>query len=186
MTDSLPDFILAGLYPQSLVIVNENTGGNKTGDKGTDLTISGNKNIVPEKQPENVKYWLGDNARHILLIVKDPDHVYISDGNLDFLGKILAACHFNLSDVALVNIARTAIHFDQLSATLLPQYVILFQAQLSDVGLRNGLKPYQPDRREGCTYLQAASLSQMNNGTPAAKQEKQRFWISLKQVFGMG
>lgn len=184
--ENIPDFVLAGLYPNSLVIIDgEMPNVAKSGDKGSDLPIPNKENVRIETSFLDKKFWLGDNAQHIVLLVNDPDNVYINDSNLDFLGKILSACQFNLSDVAVVNIAKTAIGWEDLQTKLAPKYVIFFNCKQSQIGLKDDLKPYQPDRKNGCTYLLASSLTKMNDGSAESKQEKQRFWISLKQVFGI-
>ncbi|PZP41500.1 MAG: hypothetical protein DI598_18135 [Pseudopedobacter saltans] len=184
--ENLPDFVLASLYPNSLVIIGgEMPNLAKSGDKGSDLPIPNKENVGIDTSFLDKKFWLGDNTRNILLLVNDSSNVYTSDINLGFLGKILAACQFNLSDVAVVNLAKTPIKIEQLQEKLSPKYVIFFNCKQSQIGLKDDLKPYQPDRKNGCTYLLASSLTKMNDGSDEAKQEKQRFWISLKQVFGI-
>jgi len=185
--ETIPDFVLAGLYPNSLVIIDgEFPNTPKSGDKGSDLPIPNKENnVTPAQNHLDKKFWLGDNAQKITLLVHDTDNIYISDHNLDFLGKILAACQFNLADVALVNLARTPILLDDLHAKLSPKYIILFNCKQSHIGQKDDLKRYQPDRKHGCTFLLASSLTKMNDGSAESKQEKQRFWISLKQVFGI-
>ncbi|MFT4202658.1 MAG: hypothetical protein QM610_01975 [Chitinophagaceae bacterium] len=184
--ETISDFVLSRLYPNSLVIIGGETArASVSGDKGSDLPIPHKENISQSPNPLDKKFWLGDNAQQITLLVHDTDNLYISDHNLDFLGKILAACRFNLADVALVNIARTPLLLDDIQAHLSPRYLIFFNCKQSHIGQKDDLKPYHPDRKNGCTYLLASSLTKMNDGSAEAKQEKQRFWISLKQVFGI-
>ncbi|WP_447640169.1 MULTISPECIES: hypothetical protein [Chitinophagaceae] len=184
--EKIPDFVLAGLFPNSLVIIDAENGQQRiSGDKGSELPISNKENMLDARDHLDKKFWLGDNAQKITLLVHDPDNIYISDHNLDFLGKILAACQFNLADVAVVNIARTPISLEDIHARLSPKYLIFFNCKQSHIGAKDDLKLYQPDRKGGCTFLLASSLTKMNDGSADAKQEKQRFWISLKQVFGI-
>ena len=183
--ENLSDFVLASLYPNSLVIIDGKDAASKPDDKGRDLPVANKENVQNDNAIWDKKFWLGDNAKNILLLVDDPNNVYISDQNLDFLGKILAACQFNLSDVALVNLARTPVRIEILEEKITPKYMLFFHCKQSQIGLKDDLKPYQPDRKNGCTYLMTSSLSKMNDGTLESKQEKQRFWISLKQIFGI-
>ncbi len=184
--ETIPDFVLAGLYPNSLVIIDGDKPAQRNlDDKGSDLPIPNKENVVIAANPLDKKFWLGDNAQNITLLVHDEENIYISDHNLDFLGKILAACQFNLADVAVVNIARTPISLEELQSRLSPKYLIFFNCKQSHIGQKDDLKLYQPDRRNGCTFLLASSLTKMNDGSAEAKQEKQRFWISLKQMFGI-
>lgn len=185
--EKLPDFVLAGLYPDSLVLIGgEKTAETQSADKGRELPIASNNIVIGGNPILDKKFWLGDNKQQIVLLVNDANNVYVSDGHLDFLGKILSACQFNLSDVAVVNIARTPLSLQDLDNKLSPKYVIFFGCKQSQIGEKDDLKPYMPDRRNGCTYLSASSLTKMTDGSNDAKQEKQRFWISLKQVFGIG
>ena len=86
----LPDFILADLYKENLVILKEIQVIEKQTAKI--------KNELPE-----TKWFLGDNKKNICIVVNDLEAVYLNEDLLNFLTTILDACKLNLGDVAILN-----------------------------------------------------------------------------------
>lgn len=178
----LPGVVIAGLYSHSLVITNDRYNA-QSGVKGREI-VNPNKEEEEKVMPQaTVKWWLGDNLQNVVLLIHDANNVFIDGRNLDFLGKILQACRLNLADTAIVNLAKSPKQLEEIQQALQPKYLILFDMKPAQIGIAFPLTAYQPDRQNGCTYLLAGSLSGMNHDTAEAKQEKGRFWISLKQVF---
>ena len=50
---------------------------------------------------EKLKF-LGNNDKHILILVSDATHTFLPENELTFLTKMLAACQLNIGDVAIV------------------------------------------------------------------------------------
>jgi hypothetical protein len=85
MTEILPSFVLADLYPHSLVLV-------ETGVQVQEIKPETNENVagaliepifeksLPLVLPE--KWFFGNNAKNITILVNEPDAVYLSDQNL--------------------------------------------------------------------------------------------------------
>lgn len=178
---SLPEVVIANLYTDKLVITDDHSE-RQLGLKGRENVIS-NKEEDQEVPKMPSKFWLGDNLKNVVLLVDDPNNAFINERHLEFLGKILQACKLNLADTAIINIAKSKPTLQQINEALAPKFLISFNVNAANAGMEIPPKPYQPDRRNGCTFLLTATLDKMNHDTPEAKQEKGRFWISLKQIF---
>ena len=76
---------IADLYKNSLVEANAVVSDNET-----------KKNKVQLK-------FLGENKKHVLVIVNYADAVYIPDMQLGFLTNLLTACKLTLADTAVFN-----------------------------------------------------------------------------------
>ncbi|QES90801.1 hypothetical protein [Rhizosphaericola mali] len=187
MDKKLPDLVLAHLFPESIVVLPEDASANavnKTEDKGRDIDQFPNNKIAAA--PElSVPFWLGENKKQVCIILHDRNNVFISEHSLDFLGKILSACQLNIADTAIINMARTPVNLEQIQQYIQPKFLLSFHIKFNTIGLNDDIKLYQPNRKNGCSYLLAGDLDKMNDGSDASKQEKGRFWISLKQLFGI-
>src|SRR5580698_7292136 len=78
--------------------------------------------------------FLGNNQKQILFLVQVENCVFLPDQQLGFLTKILEACKMNLADVAIVNIAGSAIRIDQIKAQLQPLIIIVFGSGIELLG----------------------------------------------------
>ena len=114
MENILPDFILADLYPNSLVLVERN----ETAQQEVAAPM------IKAAQPQ--KWFLGNNGKKISILVKEPDAVYLNDDHLNFLTKILGACQLNMGDVAIVNTLQQPVKFSEIKKELDPEVGILF------------------------------------------------------------
>src|SRR6478736_5030495 len=100
MNIQLPDFVLAGLYKDSIVLAEEKiVKPKKVQEQITNKKI---KDDLEEK-PLIKKWFLGDNKKNITILLKDPSSVHINEGWLGTLTKLLAACKLNIGDTAIVN-----------------------------------------------------------------------------------
>ena len=97
MENKLPDFVLADLYRNTIVSVSE--GGKLTG-------LPHKENYMPPpdtKAAQELKWYLGDNKKNILIIIAEENVAIISEESLSFLTKILAAFNSTVADVVITN-----------------------------------------------------------------------------------
>ena len=161
----LPDFVLADLYKDVLV---EQKGDQPV--KKKEVTM----------QPQ--QWFLGDNRKNVTIVVRDEKAVYLRDEWLEFLSTILAACHFNLADVAILNYTKTNCTFSELSEKTAPLFLILFDVTAQEMHLPFIVPHYQVLQHNKCSFLLAPSLQSMLDNT---KGEKRNLWTSLKRMFNI-
>lgn len=171
----LPGFIIADLYKDTLVEI-------------TDVTAEPN---LPKakKQPEPLKpqqaWFMGNNRKHICILVKDENNTYIDDESLQLLSNLLAALQLNLGDVAIVNFAKTKFVYSELNERLQPKICLLFNLDTEAVQLPFVIPNYQVQNYNNCKFLQAGSLELMKGTGNAAKVEKTKLWMCLKSIFSI-
>lgn len=130
--------------------------------------------------PGPVRY-LGNNRKHILVIVAHEDAPFLPDGELGFLSSILAACKLSLADIGIINsvqVAGTAIN-DLIHSEA--RQILLFGVEPLSIGLPIHFPAFQLQQFDGRTYLHAPSL-------PAIEQDKglkARLWTALKSLFSV-
>jgi hypothetical protein len=181
MNIQLPDFIIAGLYKNSLVVIDDKSTNNidkiSKANKITELPDAGKPDIVkPALQ------WLGDNKKNITIAVNDPSNVYISDSSLNFLTNILAACKLTIADVAVINIARKGYGYKEITDALQSRYLLLFGIDAQALNIPVSLPHYTIQEKNNCYFLSASSLEMMNQNTGEAKNEKGKLWNCLKNM----
>ena len=183
MDTQLPEFVLAGLYKDVLVITEPSTPPSaKVVTKGNEINLAEAVNI-PQKAPEIKKWWLGDNNRQIAVLVSDPSNVYIGEQELTFLTNILKACQLGMADIALINMAKTQRSYLELAGNPGCKQFILFGISPAELQLQFNFAPYQSQAVDSYQFLQAAPLNAMMLTTPEAKAEKMKLWQALQQFF---
>ncbi|MGN6419358.1 MAG: hypothetical protein ACTHMC_17800 [Pseudobacter sp.] len=136
--------------------------------------------------PSDAKYrYLGKNARNISVIVHSTTEAYLPESELQLLTKMLDACKLNLGDVAIINTAAHAVHFNQLAEQLHPQKALLFGVQPEQIGLPLSFPPFKEQEYAGCTYLLATTLEAMNQPNEEGKILKGKLWGCLKKMFNI-
>ncbi|TAG14798.1 MAG: hypothetical protein EAZ13_10815 [Sphingobacteriia bacterium] len=199
MQEIFPDFILADLYPNSIVLVE---AGEKKPDKAIlteqktnvvepETTKSVEKNIisaaitgvVAKERPS--KWYLGDNGKRIVILVKEAEAVFLNEENLDFLTKILGACKLNMGDIAVVNMVQYTPLLTEIKAELNPLVCLLFDVAATTIQLPFTIPNYQVQAYDGCQFLIAPPLSIFKGSEEAAKLEKTKLWVSLKKIFNL-
>lgn len=184
MSTELPDFILAGLYKDSLVIADEHFKKEEPSVKTKQFT---NKTNNQENPPAvaNKKWYLGDNKKHVVILVKDETAVHINDEWLGTLTKLLAACKLNLADVAVVNV-KPEIQFSTIQEQLQPQYILMFDIASAEIGLPFSIPNYQVQKYAGITFMLAPAVTLVSEKiTDAIKIEKRNLWERLKLIFNV-
>lgn len=168
---TLSPYQVSNLYKRTLVL----TGGMAAGTRP-----AGEEVIDRSKSPEEPVKYLGDNERHILVLVRDPTAVFLEEKSFQFLVSVLEACKLSMASVALVNLDREtgrtpAAIADALGSTI----VILFGTEMAELGLPMVFPTYQVQPHGGRTYLGADALPAI----AADRNLKGRLWSCLKQVF---
>ncbi len=164
----LPDFLLADLYKSSLVeLPNEAT---------------------PKKQTTKItaqQWFLGENKKQVVIVVKDDEAVYLRDEWLNFLSSILSACKLNLGDTSIVNFNKTSCDYEALSEKLSPKFLLLFDVTAKEIQLPFTVPFYQVQQYNNCSFLMAPALENMLGTAQEAKLEKSKLWLSLKKMFNV-
>lgn len=126
---------------------------------------------------------LGDNVKHILVLVDEEHTEFISQQDQVLLHNILKAVHLSLQDIALVNVSKIP-----LASTLLPQALdrlpfhtlISFGAQVAGWTLCNYFSKYTVTFDDAKRkILLADQLSELANDP----YKKKRLWLCLQQLF---
>jgi hypothetical protein len=167
----LPDFVIANLYTDLLVLGND--VGTQKYESSTAIATNN-----PEKQ-----WYLGNNGKKITLLIKEADVAFINDQHLQFLSNILNACKLNLGDIALVNHQNTALVYNELKQKVQPKFIIAFDLQPKEIQLPFTIPNYQVQVHDNCKFLFASSLKTMEGDSQEAKLEKSKLWASLKNMF---
>ena len=158
-TISLPAQLIADLYPHSLV--------NETAAPPPSLPL------VPA---------LGKGGKGILIVVNKSTVPFLPDEELDFLTKVLTACHLGLADVAIINWHKIP-HQD--IAAILDQFhateVLLFDVNPVLFGLPEGLPPFALYPFQNRQYVVAPALTEIEK----SKETKGQLWVALKQTFAL-
>jgi hypothetical protein len=166
--------LLAGIYRQPLVPVirplsdqhaENNDGDNNAANKEA---LTGAGATVP---------FLGNNNRHILLLIRNGDAAYLSEPVFELLGNLLNACKLTMNDVALVNTARGATDASSLLEQFSPEKVILFGEALPE--LSSGQPRNKPWEQGGRSLLLTDPLEKMQQEV----QLKVPFWKALQTFF---
>ena len=207
----LPDFVIADLYTDNLVIGKDLQvtpqaliATEKSIKQEIFASISETKLVVPKpivaniinhiektnskpKDPitvdTEIKWFLGNNGKQITVVIKESGVAFINDRHLEFLSNILNACKLNLGDIALVNYENHPYSYADLKQKLHPKYWIFFDVSTKEIQLPFTIPNYQVQGYDQSQILLAASLLKMDNGTQEAKMEKSKLWASLKNMF---
>jgi hypothetical protein len=169
----LPPAVIAELYNNVLVASAVNTPGNES-------------NKLPEKTEQAVPLtglkWLGTNEKNILIVVNNPDAVYLPDNDLNFLTGVLGACKLSLADVAVVNRYHyPEAAYKELTARFSSRMVVLFGTEPAVFGLPVNFPQYQVQEFTGLKYLHCPVLNEIEKD----RGEKSKLWVCLKSLFNI-
>jgi hypothetical protein len=172
---SIPPSVIADLYKSNLVIV--------------DNEVASGKSLIPniatpQAQEQRKQWFLGDNKRNITILVNDPQNTYLDESSFEFLSKMLGACKLNIADVAIVNFAKTEVPLQVIKDELHPVNLLFFGVEPSTL-LPFSFPQYKLQTHDGCGYLWSVSLEAMRGNDSAAKLEKSKLWVCLKEIFNV-
>jgi hypothetical protein len=176
----LPDFLIAELYKGSLVELDtfefkEAPTQVKEQAANTEGTISSTGKIK----------FLGENEKGVVIVVNQPEAVFLVEDELTFLTNILKACQLNLADIAIINIAKQEVNYGEIKEQLHPKNLLLFDVEPSAIKLPFLIPAFQIQKFDGCTIMVAPPLPLLNKPTQEAKLLKTKLWLSLQQVFNI-
>lgn len=182
MDIQLPDFVLADLYKNTLVLA----PGAAENQPAPPVQVT---QKLPEIKAEPVQaeqkpWFLGDNRRGIVIVVREEAAIFINDEWLETLSKLLDALKINLADTAIVNIHQRQVQFAELQQSLHARYIFLFGVTTEQVQLPFTIPEYQIQNYAGCTILRAPAITLAGPAktTDAVKAEKRKLWESLKRI----
>ena len=117
--------------------------------------------------------FLGNNARHVTILVRNLQHTFLPDDQLSFLTRMLQACQLNTGDVAIVNMAE-GVTIKEVLGQLSPEKIISFGVNTPGSGALQGI-----------SFLGAPDLEELVQENRKAKIAKGELWASLKKLFGI-
>lgn len=170
--------MLASLYKSSL-IESEIIPGTKKAGQINDIAEKSAKPIPAETASWK---WLGNNLKHIIIVVNNREVVYLPDNELTFLTGILTACKLTIADVAIINLNNyPQVSYKELTSFFKSRIVLLFDIEPTSFGLPIDFPKYQLQSFAGNTFLYSSSLNDLEND----KLEKSKLWVSLKRLFNL-
>lgn len=178
----LPENVIATLYRQSLVVDDSVVAA--TPVQQEEAVKPAPKPVQTAQPTATTQYKsLGNNAKNITVIVHFANEVFLPEGELQFLTKMLGACKLNLADVAIVNHATSPVNIETLKLQLYPHHVLLFGVEPTEIHLPINFPSYKEQPYAGTTYLHAPGLELLNQESAEAKLAKRKLWDCLKRMF---
>jgi len=117
--------------------------------------------------------------------VSDETAIYLRDEWLQLLSNMLTACKLNIGDVAIINLYQHPTDFIQLKEKINPSFCLLFGVKTSALDLPFAIPDYQIQQHNHCRFITAPSFAAMEGNSQAAKLEKSKLWVCLKQLFNI-
>lgn len=183
----IPPTLLAGIYKDMLIASDEARVPVEKNTKEPVIPepapISAPATVLPDTPPE--KWFLGGNAKGVVVIVNDPENVYVSDDALQLLTGILNACKLNMADIAVINYAKYPYPFARLQQLLQINNCILFEVSLQTMQLPFSIPYHQVQQYANCTFTYSPALQSMLGTSDEAKLQKSKLWLSLKKMFNI-
>ena len=171
--NQLQNFLIPNLYSNVLVITED--------EKKVDISNDSSKE---DSKPQEIAFnFLGDNKKEIVLIVNEPNAVFLTDECYNFLSNLLAACKLNMADVAIININKQPLTFDAIKTKMKVSFAILFDVNTGEINLPFTIPQYQIQPYNNCKFLVSTSLYNLSQPTQEAKLEKSKLWVCLKNLF---
>lgn len=179
----LPASVLVSLYKDTLVLPDEEKKPeiiqNKEEKEAKTVEIPKVKKLVgPLKH-------LGDHHKKILVIVNDPNSVYLNETDFILLTSILNACKLTIADIALVNIGNQETSLHQILETLPSSKIMCFDVAPTDLKIKLPTTLYKVNELGESILFFSKALSSMQGTGAEAKQEKGTLWILLKKLFAL-
>jgi hypothetical protein len=173
--------ILAGLYPSSLVLADENIPAAAGQQMDRAAIAPPSKTKTADTTAVEWK-TLGGNKKNILIAVNYPGTAFLPDNELAFLTNMLSACKLSLDDVSIINIAPYKLfNYKDLIGHYKSNKVFLFGIEPADFGLPVSFPAFQVQSFSGCTYLFAPTLEESKDD----KLLKSKLWVCLQRIFAI-
>ncbi len=176
----LPDFLIADLYKECLVDLDSFSAKQKTLPEENLPTEAGVMTSLSGK----IKY-LGENVKNIIVVVNQPETMYLNKEDYTFLTNILKACQLSPADIAIVNVAKQEVTYTAIKDELRALKILLFDVEPSLIKLPFKIPAFQVQHYVGCTIMTVPALSALNKADSEGKLLKTKLWNSLKQFYGI-
>lgn len=172
----LPAAVVAELYKNPLI----GTGTEKA--PAAAVLPAAETGPARSDKPEIAFRSLGNNQKHILVVVNNEGIAFLPDPELSFFTGVLGACKLSLNDVAIVNFSNlSAVSYKELINHFSSRIVFLFDVEPTAFGLPMDFPQYQIQPFAGNSFLYAPSLKELEND----RVEKSKLWVCLKRLFNL-
>ena len=116
-------------------------------------------NAVPGVAASTTLTYLGNNQKRVVIIVDEPEVIYLPDEELNFLLGILTACKLSMADIALLNYCNnSAITYQGITEQLQAEKIFLFGTTPASIELPLQFPHYQVQKYNGQVYLSSPNL----------------------------
>ncbi len=176
----LPSTVIAELYKQSLVVLQDFKPNTTNDNANTETSASpvsvADYSIMPFK-------YLGGFEKKIAILVTEHFNAHIGDEDLEFLTKMLSACKLLLSDVAIINVVSNP-KANQLWQLMPPKVMLMFDVDPGTVGLPFRRPHFEVQQWSGAVFMNAPELSIFRTGNENdIKLLKTKLWLCLQKIF---
>jgi hypothetical protein len=191
----LPPVILAGLFSQSLVIIDqvESKAGTKpvlSSSNTAEPYLTQVENIIeiaeprlsiqPDKLTVNK---LGDFNKQVLVFVDDKTSLHLADAELELLGKMLQAIKLSFADIAIINLANQDCKWEFVQTQLPAKQVILFGVEPTSIRIPVRFPHFRVQEWDGISFLFSPALSEINQPSANQVMLKKELWKALREMF---
>lgn len=185
----LPASVMVSLYKDTLVLPDSEKKVEIIQNK-EEKAVTASENTTPTELPKIKKSsgplkHLGDHHKKILVIVNDPNSVYLNETDFILLTSILNACKLTIADIALVNIGNQETSLHQILETLPSILIMCFDIDSAHLKIKLPNTLYKVNELGEARIFFSKALASMQGTGAEAKQEKGTLWILLKQLFGL-
>ena len=185
----LPASVLVSLYKDTLVLPDSEKKDTIIPNKEEKITATSANNtpieVAKVKKSTGPLKHLGDHNKKILVIVNDPNSVYLNEADFILLTSILNACKLTIADIALVNIGNQETSLHQILETLPSSIIMCFDVASTDLKIKLPNTLYKVTELGESNLSFSKALSSMQGTSAEAKQEKGTLWILLKKLFAL-
>lgn len=138
-----------------------------------------------KKEQLNSFNFIGENKKHIVILINEFSEEYIQPSSMKYLLMILKACKLELADVAIINIGKQKTELKKIMTLFLPNAIILFGIKSIDLSSTINLNLNQIFTYENCKILVAPPLKILFPENSKAWVEKRELWLNLKSVLDL-
>ena len=177
----LPPAVLVSLYKDSLVLAERKIKPTKIAENK--LPGKEQQTIAEATEMASPIKYLGDHHKKILVVVNDPESVYLNETDFILLTSILNACRLTIADIALINVGNQKASLHEMLTKLPSLLVIAFDIDAKALKIKLPSTLYKTTPLGETNLLFSAALSTMQGSSADAKKEKGKLWTVLKQIF---
>jgi hypothetical protein len=166
----LPAWVIADLFKNSMLLADKS------------VAVETEEDETMTEAMRNYKF-LGNDQKKISLLLSSPENTFIADNHLAFLAKMLQAVNMTLADVAILNHHTQSVDITKLKEQLHPRIIILFGLEPRQINLPFNSPAFKIQEYDGCSYLYAPPLEELNRDSEQGKLLKSKLWVCLRKLF---